>query len=94
LNKHLYRRVLLVAPASLCLNWQRELERWAPDLVVRRVLGDAQDRAATYRLPIRVLIASYEQIRSDVHGFDASINFDLAILDEARGSRTPGRKQA
>ena len=37
-----YHRVLLVAPASLCLNWVRELETWARSLVVRRVFGDAR----------------------------------------------------
>jgi len=78
------RRILLVVPASLCLNWQRELEKWAPALVVRRVFGDAEDRIATYRLPIRVIIASYEQIRSDVYNFQSDIAFDLVILDEAQ----------
>lgn len=82
--KAVLRRVLLIAPASLCLNWHRELERWAPDLVVRRVIGDAEDRAATYRLPIRVLIASYEQIRSDVYSLDSGKSFDLVVLDEVQ----------
>ena len=88
-NKASLRRVLVIAPASLCLNWQRELEKWAPGLVVRRVIGDAEDRAATYRLQIRVLIASYEQIRSDVHGFDTDVSFDLIILDEAQRIKNP-----
>ena len=84
LNKSLFQRTLLVVPASLSLNWQRELKRWAPELVVRGVIGDAEDRAATYRLPIQVLVASYEQIRSDVHMFDTDLFFDLVILDEAQ----------
>src|SRR5207249_4797375 len=37
-------RALVVSPASLALNWQRELERWAPSLVVRRVVGNDVDR--------------------------------------------------
>lgn len=83
-NRGNFRRILLVAPASLCLNWQRELDKWAPELVTRRLIGDAEDRAATYRLPIRVLIASYEQVRSDLNTFDADVSFDLVILDEAQ----------
>ena len=79
-----YRRVLLIAPTSLCLNWQRELERWAPDLAVRRVLGNAKDRAYTYRLPIQILIASYEQVRRDSQKFHGSVAFDLVIIDEAQ----------
>ena len=84
LTKEKLRRILLITPASLCLNWQRELQRWARELVVRRVIGDSEDRVATYRLPIRVLIASYEQIRSEIHSLEAGLLFDLVILDEAQ----------
>ena len=79
-----YRRVLLVAPTSLCLNWQRELEKWAPGLPVRRLLGSVEDRAYTYKLPIPVLIASYEQVRRDSHRFHGVVEFDLVIIDEAQ----------
>ena len=79
-----FRRVLLVAPTSLCLNWQRELETWAHGLTVRRVMGNAKDRAMTYRLPIQVLIASYEQIRSDASRIHGDVSFDLVVLDEAQ----------
>ena len=79
-----YRRVLLVAPTSLCLNWQRELEKWAPGLPVRRVTGSTEDRAYTYRLPIPVLIASYEQVRRDSQRFHGAVEFDLVIIDEAQ----------
>ena len=76
------RRVLLVAPAALGLNWTRELEVWAPSLVVRRVVGDAQDRQVTYRLPVQVLITSFEQLRSDIDFVASSVEFDLVVLDE------------
>ena len=79
-----FRRVLLIAPTSLCLNWQRELERWAPGLAVRRVLGSTEDRAYTYKLPIQVLIASYEQVRRDSQRFHGAVEFDLVIIDEAQ----------
>ena len=79
-----FKRVLLIAPTSLCLNWQRELEAWASGLVVRRVIGNVNDRAMTYRLPIQVLIASYEQIRIDSSRFHGDVSFDLVVLDEAQ----------
>lgn len=86
-------RALIVTPASLTLNWERELERWAPALVVRRVLGSDDDRSALYSLPIDVLIASYEQIRNDALDRIPDGTFDVVILDEAqriknRNSRT------
>ena len=82
--KRTFRRVLLITPTSLCLNWLREFELWAPDLVVRRVVGNAENRAATYKLPIHVLIASYEQIRVDIQRFQSHARFDLVVLDEAQ----------
>ena len=79
-----YGRVLLIAPTSLCLNWQRELETWAPELAVRRVLGNTDDRAYTYRLPVQILIASYEQVRRDSRRFHGEVRFDLVVIDEAQ----------
>ena len=79
-----YGRVLLITPTSLCLNWQREIEAWAPELAVRRVLGNTDDRAYTYRLPIQVLIASYEQMRTDSRRLQGYVHFDLVVIDEAQ----------
>ena len=52
------------------LNWQRELERWAPELVTRRLMGSQADRIAYYELPIAVLIATYEQVSAGRTGSD------------------------
>lgn len=77
-------RALIVAPASLSLNWQREFERWAPELVVRRLLGPQAERLAYYQLPIQVLIATYEQISLDALDRVPDDSFDVVILDEAQ----------
>jgi len=83
-------RALVVVPASLRLNWERELNRWAPSLSVRRVQGDAHDRLAHYRLPINVLIASYEQVRADYLILSSEVRFDIVVLDEAQRIKNPG----
>jgi SNF2 family DNA or RNA helicase len=77
-------RVLIVAPNSLALNWQREIEDWAPELVVRRLTGDSADRLATYGLPVKVLIATYDQIRADAVDLDEKASYDVIVLDEAQ----------
>ncbi|MGC4116786.1 MAG: DEAD/DEAH box helicase [Myxococcales bacterium] len=77
-------RALIVAPASLVRNWRLELDRWAPELVVRELEGDAENREALYTLPIQVLIGSYEQIRTDAMQRVLEARFDLVVLDEAQ----------
>lgn len=81
---HGWFRSLVVCPASLRLNWQRELERWAPGLTVRRVQGDVHNRSMMYRLPVQVLIASYDQIRLDARSLHPSVDFEVVVLDEAQ----------
>lgn len=79
------RRALIVCPAPLRLNWREEVLRWAPRLHVQRVEGSLENRLGLYRLPIPVLIASYEQIRQDylrLQQYD--ITFDVVVLDEAQ----------
>lgn len=84
LRKQGLQRALIVAPVSLIPNWERELERWAPELVVRRVQGERPERRASYILPIEVLVASYDQIRSDALDLVPRRTFDLVVLDEAQ----------
>jgi len=87
-------RALVVAPASLVLNWQRELEKWAPSLVVRRLIGNEEDRTGFYNLPIQVLVASYEQIRMDAFERIPSDAFDVVILDEAQRAKNKNSRTA
>lgn len=81
---NLCQRTLVVAPRSLCRNWQREFSMWAPDLLSRIVDGNRRDRQAQYHLPIPVLIATYDQIRLDTDLLDRESAFDVVILDEAQ----------
>ena len=80
-------RALIVAPASLTTNWISELAIWSPSLTVRRVEGNVGNRQALYRLPIPVLVSSYEQIRQDGLDRIPSNTFDIVILDEVQRAK-------
>ena len=82
-------RALIVAPASLTINWMKELAAWTPSITVRHVAGDARAREAYYLLPIPVLVASYEQIRFDALDRVPANAFDLVVLDEAQRIKNP-----
>lgn len=77
-------RAIIITPASLTVNWMKELATWAPSITARRVLGNARAREAYYLLPIPVLVASYEQIRFDALDRIPASTFDLVVLDEAQ----------
>ena len=77
-------RALIVAPASLTLNWMAELAAWVPTVAARRVQGGVADRRAFYMLPIPVLVSSYEQIREDALERIPTDAFDVVVLDEAQ----------
>jgi len=84
--KSIYKslKVLIICPSSLCLNWDRELNKWAPKLSIRRVFGNSDDRKAHFRLPFNVWVASYEQIRNEIDFILSELSFDLVVLDEAQ----------
>lgn len=77
-------RALVVAPAALVPNWSSEFRTWSPSISVGCLGGDLRDREALYLLPLPVLVASYEQIRTDSLDHIPSGTFDVVVLDEAQ----------
>lgn len=80
----LIHRALVVVPVPLLLNWQRELERWAPEISVRIISGKPRDRRVLYMLPAAVLLVTYDTVRDDVLDLPSDETFDLVVLDEAQ----------
>lgn len=78
---------LIVCPASLLVQWRRELARWAPDLAVVPLAGSAGERGSLWRVPAHVKLVSYETLRADVLEVRESPVlrqvWDVMILDEA-----------
>ena len=87
-------RALIVAPASLKMNWMSELAKWAPSLTIRSLVGSAHEREAFYLLPIPVLVSSYEQIRQDGLDRIPPNTFDIVVLDEAQRIKNPNSATA
>ncbi len=75
---------LVVAPASLLGNWERELGAWAPGLRVYRHHGPARLRAPWEAQDAPdVCLTSYSTLRNDRELFAAAA-FCLAVADEAQ----------
>ena len=67
-DDRLRRNALIVAPASLVYNWNSELERFAPRLAVRMIVGTAAQRRTHLEAAEEgeILITSYDLLRRDI----------------------------
>ncbi len=88
---HLHRRsqggpTLVVCPASLVGNWERETKRFAPDVPVRRFHG--AERTLADAAPDEVVLVTYGIARRDA-GTLAEVRWGLAVTDEAQAIKNP-----
>ena len=77
---------LVVCPASLLGNWEREIARFAPAVPVRRYHGGARhldDLAGD-----EVVLATYGVVRQD-HAVLAEAGWGLVVADEAQHAKNP-----
>ena len=84
-DDRLRRNALIVAPASLVYNWHSELERFAPRLAVRMIVGTAAQRRTLLEAADEgeILITSYDLLRRDID-FYKRYRFRCQIIDEAQ----------
>jgi SNF2 family DNA or RNA helicase len=84
---------LIVTPAGLVTQWQRELRRWAPELRLSVVRGSSDERSWQWAAQAHVFITSYETLRSDMTANPASPPrrriWGVAVLDEAQKIKNP-----
>ena len=81
-------RVLIIAPTSLLSNWQREIERFAPDLNLLVYHGQNRELVGDYD----VAITSYGLARRDKKELN-KMKWFLLIIDEAQNIKNPTTEQ-
>ena len=83
-NKNI-RPSIVVCPSSLVLNWKAEIEKWAKNIKVLVIRGDAQTRKeliSDYD-KYNVVITSYDLLKRDVFEYEEKY-FKYIIADEAQ----------
>ncbi|MBV7314846.1 DEAD/DEAH box helicase [Shewanella sp. NIFS-20-20] len=76
-------KTLIVCPTSLLGNWQREAQRFTPDLTVLVLHGHQRKRQFEAMAMADVVITSYPLIQRDSERY-LNQHFDHLILDEAQ----------
>lgn len=89
------RPSLIICPASLIYNWEKELEQFAPGLSVKMVAGSAENRQNMLREGGNedVWITSYDLLKRDISCY-RELEFDTQILDEAQNIKNHGTQAA
>ncbi|MCZ4496151.1 MAG: helZ [Thermoleophilia bacterium] len=86
-------RVLVTCPTSLIGNWQRELERFAPELDVHVHHGPMREARASQLDGHDVVLTSYGLVARDREML-AAIDWSVVIFDEAQAVKNPDTEQA
>ncbi len=86
--------IVVVAPTSVCPNWEAEIARFAPTLTTHR-LPVAGDRAAAIAGlgPRDVLVCSYGLLHQNAEALGA-VDWKMAVLDEAQAIKNADTKRA
>jgi SNF2 family DNA or RNA helicase len=86
LHGGLIRRILVVCPKPLVINWTRELRLWAEDVPYEVIAGDTAARKASWfvsKCPLKLV--NYELLTRDAAWVaDERVAFDVVVLDEAQ----------
>jgi SNF2 family DNA or RNA helicase len=83
--------LLVVCPASVLGGWQREVERFAPGLPVRRFHGG--DRSLDDVAPDEVVLVTYGVLRRDRPRL-ATVAWGVVVADEAQQVKNPMSRTA
>ncbi|MDR1483788.1 MAG: DEAD/DEAH box helicase [Planctomycetaceae bacterium] len=93
---------LVVAPTSVCFNWEREAARFAPSLNIKRIqpLTNSNSLSKQERDELifsgktnDVLITSYSLLQQEINLF-AQVKYATVILDESQAIKNPDSQRA
>ena len=79
---------LLVIPKSLIVNWQIELQKFAPKLNFIVYHGQSRERSTLQNYTSGIIITTYATLTRDIEHI-RDIQFELVILDESQYIKNP-----
>jgi len=89
--------VLIICPTSVLFNWKKEIEKFAPDLMVFIHHGEKRREKMKhkykYNITHQVILTTYGTLRNDIEFFKR-IHFSGIILDESQNVKSHQTKKA
>jgi len=87
------KQSLVVTPTSLIYNWENEVNRFAPSLLVQIVAGTQERRKELLEAPADIYITTYDSLKRD-RDFYIDRTFETLIADEAQYIKNPETQNA
>ncbi len=84
---------LVVAPTSVCGNWDNETQRFAPSLRIRWLSNGTRERIFAEAAPGDLVIMSYTLFQQETEAL-AGIDWATVVLDEAQAIKNAGTKRS
>jgi len=84
---------LIVCPTSLLSNWEREAERFTPELKVLRIEGGDRAKIIGRLAECDIALTSYGLLRRDA-GLYVGLSLGTVVLDEAQHIKNPDTQNA
>lgn len=79
---------LIVVPASLIYNWENEIKRFVPEMMVYSYKGNQRKKSHSWFQNFDIILSSYHTIRQDID-LMSSFSFHYIILDESQVIKNP-----
>jgi SNF2 family DNA or RNA helicase len=80
---------LIIVPASLVYNWEKEIKRFVPMMTVYVHKGNQRKKSPSWFKNFDIILSSYHTVRQDLE-FLVSFLFHYIILDESQTIKNPG----
>ena len=89
------KQCIVICPASLVYNWRNEFRRFAPDIPVVMITGQAQNRKSLIESAAEdaVLVTSYDSLKRDIELYEGR-KYDVEVVDEAQYIKNSATKAA
>ncbi|MGB6301928.1 MAG: DEAD/DEAH box helicase, partial [Rivularia sp. (in: cyanobacteria)] len=92
----LEKPTLLVCPTSVLGNWEREVNKFAPNLKVLQYHGDKRPKGKAFQTAVKnnnIVITSYSLVHRDLSSLQ-DVSWQIIALDEAQNIKNAESKQS